>query len=218
MTSLKRTILAVESALAQSYGFTVRTSVIDCLVDATVAQRLRGNGRGAVLIYQEPESNEIELGVYFDPSITSRLQLSDPLQSLHGENLDSFCVLIEEISHFHLVANRASKGRGVSRLELEWQGEIDKVLLAGGVLLEQTGFSHLPQLAHLIFDQSVCFSSQTELYDEAVHYAARHWYQLIAELKALAPKEQWSIACDAFRGTYELQWSEKLSLLQRRRS
>lgn len=216
-SNLKKTIQAVESALAKSYGFSNEMSVVDYLLDFEAARQLKSNERGAVLIYQDPKSDDLEVGVYFDPTIIDHLKNSNPLESLHADNLDAFCVLIEEISHFHLVTNRAQKGRGVSRLELEWQGEIDKVLLAGNFLLQQTGFSHLPQLAQLIFDHSVCYSKDEDLYEEAVHYAARHWYQLIADFKGAAPKQQWVLACHAFRTTYDLQWSDKLSSLQSRK-
>ncbi len=217
MSALKSMIIQVEEDLARSYGFRINTSASDCLLPPEAASRLKAGERAAVLVYEEAGSDELELGVYLHPQIMEELQSSDLLRNLKLENLDVFCVLIEEISHFHLVANRAIKGQGVSRLELEWQGEVDKVLLAGSYLLAQTGQSYLLQLAHLIFDRSQCYSAQVALYDEALFYAARHWYQLIADLKSHDAREQLCLARDAFRGTYHLHWSDKLSALQRRR-
>jgi hypothetical protein len=76
-----------------------------------------------------------------------------------GENLDPICQIIEGVSHFVYLADRASRDRVTTQLELELQAEVDKyVVLAAslesfdestsrrlrGRLYERVAFLHPP--------------------------------------------------------------------------
>lgn len=51
-----------------------------------------------------------------------------------GDNLDSICQIIEGVSHFVYVADRAGRNRETTQLELEVQAEVDKyVVLASSI-------------------------------------------------------------------------------------
>ncbi|MCX6128858.1 MAG: hypothetical protein NTX25_07315 [Proteobacteria bacterium] len=129
------TILSkIEDELARCYGFVISISARDCLTQSAEAKAIAaaGNNRAATLIYQNPGEDELQLGLYFQPKLIETLSAHDPSDQLNHENLDAFCVAVEELSHFHLIANRAYSNQVVSRLELEWQGEIDKWLMSIG--------------------------------------------------------------------------------------
>lgn len=62
------------------------------------------------------------------------LRLRLPRLDGGGERLDSICQIIEGVSHFVYLADRASRDRGTTQLELELQAEVDKyVVLASSI-------------------------------------------------------------------------------------
>jgi hypothetical protein len=143
------------------------------------------------------------------------LTAQNPFRKLDAHNISSFFVLIEEISHFHLIANRASSQKNVSLLELEWQGEMDKVLLSAKVLLEQTGRANFHQLVQLTCVHSETISQDTRLYDEASHYAAAYWYRMLQQMHNLNEKGRLLFALNACRDVYNRHWTEKISKIYR---
>lgn len=215
--ALHSLVCDIEARLARTYSFPIATSATDCLLseEAAVEFSVVSEQRAAVLIREHEDGAELGIGVYIHRSLTEQLERMNPLAQLQNSNLDAFCVLVEEISHFHLLVNRALDNRSVTRLELEWQGEIDKVLLAGALLLEQTGSPCFRQLAHMIFDRSTTLGNDVTLYQEALHYAARCWYRLLPQLKGLTAHVQWAIACQELRRTYPLHWTAKLEAISR---
>lgn len=78
-----------------------------------------------------------EIGVFLDPQVLQRLQAANPFDGLHDANLADFCTVMEGISHFHYLAWNAGHDRGVSRLELELQAEIDKYISGRWLLCRQ---------------------------------------------------------------------------------
>ena len=139
-------------------------------------ETIHGLPRSAVLVWQDQEDDgELHLGLYFRNQAIEPMTRACPLISLNHQNLDAFCLIIEEISHFYLIVQRALEKREVSKLELEWQAEIDKLLIAAWILEEQTGDPHLHQLAHSLFSTPI-FSSEETRYQEASDQAAKLWY------------------------------------------
>lgn len=62
------------------------------------------------------------------------LELRLHLPRLRAEELDPICQIIEGVSHFVYVADRAQQNRATTQLELELQAEVDKyVVLAASV-------------------------------------------------------------------------------------
>jgi hypothetical protein len=87
------------------------------------------------------------------------LRLHLPKLAETGEDLDPICQIIEGVSHFVYLADRASRDRATTQLELELQAEVDKyVVLAAsldsfdeatsrrlrGRLYERVAFLHAP--------------------------------------------------------------------------
>ena len=85
------------------------------------------------------------------------------LSSAH--RLDTLCQLIEGVSHFVYVADRARRALPATQLELELQAEIDKYML---LVLSKTSFdAELAQLLHAQLYERVRFAHPegTELGD-----------------------------------------------------
>ncbi len=87
------------------------------------------------------------------------LRLHLPRLGSGGEHLDPICQIIEGVSHFVYLADRASRDRETTQLELELQAEVDKyVVLAASLesfdertsrrlrarLYERVSFIHAP--------------------------------------------------------------------------
>ena len=189
------TLQLTEQYLGHYYGFDSATSAADYTIDEASRARLASGGRnpraGVYLLKESgPASAETEegggsqqdslfVGVYFSKEIKTRIIEAPPLQALSPQNLDAFSVLVEELSHFHLIRQRGAQEREVSRLELEWQAEIDKVLVPSLILREQTGLSHISPLIQAVFEQTTI--DPTPPYPEAHKLAEKFWRQAFKE-------------------------------------
>lgn len=213
MTSVTRIIDYVEHRLAAFYGFALLARASDHL--ATKAELAASLGRGveslpefkarAGVFLKEPgDSGELFIGVHYDDDVLARLDRNDPLARLDDRNLDAFCVLIEELSHFHLILNRMERNQGVSKLELEWQGEVDKLLVSAVTLEAQAGDLHLSPLARRLFDHARITGEDQELYWQAHRQAARLWFAVAQRAEGLTPRLR-----EILRQSYHAPWAEK---------
>lgn len=122
---------------------------------------------------------EMEIALYVDPYIVEGLERDDPFKQLHSGNLEPFCIALEGVSHFILVAWCGSIGRSVSALELEVQAEVDK-FIAAWLLLRAQGHPSLgmaQQLTRQLF-------SAYQVRDEMPHDVAERYH--VASRAALA--------------------------------
>ncbi len=213
MTPVLSLIDYVERQLAEFYGFALLARAKDHL--ATKAELTASLGEGvarlpefrarAGVFLQEPgQGGDLFIGVHYDESILSRLDQKNPLDRLDDQNLDAFCILIEELSHFHLILNRIDRGQGVSKLELEWQGEVDKLLVSAVTLEGQAGDLHLSPLARKLFDQAHITGEDQELYWQAHRQAARLWFSVAQKAEGLTPRLR-----EILRQSYYAPWAEK---------
>ena len=177
----------IESFLTSYYGFESPTATDFLLEKETIADSLdspQSEAPRAAVCVQETTSEqsddpELFLGIYFETDLINRVLAENPLKSLNDKNLDAFCVLVEELSHFHLIFQRALQNREVSQLELEWQGEVDKFLFSAIMLLQQRGNPHLYQLRSVLFDKVDIVNHQR--YEAANKLAAQFWDGAIAK-------------------------------------
>lgn len=169
--------------------------------------------RAAVVV--ETSAEETFLGVGFHQDIVEQIADKPPLERLHSANLDVYCVLIEEVSHFTLLTHRAATGRGVSRLELELQAEIDKVVLCAATLERHYGSPSLAPLVRSLFDQSVVVSVQDgALYETANRVAARFWHKIAARWEDRLPQEAAIELRNTLRSIFHSSFTEKLTVLE----
>ena len=191
-------------------GYDVRDFLI---TDPTLARQL---GRDAVLTNTEEtlllaeDGEELALSLFLDEALLERLETADPLGQLRHEQLDDLWKVVEGISHFSCVVWKASKGRRVSLLELELQGEIDKFVCSILLAIGQSDIDVANRMHGWLFDD-VSFHAELDAeqlarYQAANDYAARFCRglkdQLIADDK---------LALDGLRRFYRLQLADKIS-------
>lgn len=93
-------------------------------VDAFVTHAGEGQ-REALFVRESEDGLELQLRIP---------RLGDRTVDVEGAGLDPLCQIIEGVSHFVYLADRASLGREATQLELELQAEVDKyVVLAASI-------------------------------------------------------------------------------------
>lgn len=219
MTPVGSIIDYVEQRLADFYGFTLLARAREHLVSKTEIHQSFGDtvralpefrARAGVFLQEPPPGGDLYIGVHYDDEILARLGERNPLDRLDDGNLDAFCVLVEELSHFHLILNRMERNQGVSKLELEWQGEVDKLLVAAVTLEGQAGDLHLSPLARRLFDEARITGEDHELYWQAHRQAARLWFAVAQKAEGLTPRLR-----EILRQSYYAPWADKAARLGR---
>lgn len=67
--------------------------------------------------------------IYYPDAMIRHLEEKPPQRGVDEDNVDAFAVLVEELDHLLVTAERAQAGRGVSLLELEVQANVSKELV-----------------------------------------------------------------------------------------
>jgi hypothetical protein len=67
--------------------------------------------------------------IYYPDAMIRCLEERPPQRGLDDDNVDAFAVLVEELDHLLVAAERAHAGRGVSLIELEIQANVSKDLV-----------------------------------------------------------------------------------------
>lgn len=213
-------IKVIETSLATFYDFHLQSRAADHLVSAE-EMRLQGLQRpsteqGRLFIVPDALDNDaLFIGINFEDDIYKTLDNLSPLERLETSNLNAFCVVVEEISHFHLVVNRAAREQPVTRLELEWQAEIDKMLLSSHLLHMQANDAHVDALMLKLYDEAVIKGQDAELYIKATKLAVQFWKLFRSEqIKGVNPFYAHNLR-SMLRKSYGLDLDSKLHKLTR---
>jgi hypothetical protein len=215
VTTVAEVIDYVERELAAFYGFALLARAKDHLasrrdLEASLGRSVQTlpefKARAGVFLQEPGDSEELFIGIHYDDAVLESLDRKNPLERLDDENLDAFCVLVEELSHFHLILNRMERRQGVSKLELEWQGEVDKLLVSAVTLEDQAGDLHLSPLARRLFDQATITAEDQELYWQAHRQAARLWFAVAQKAEGLTPRLR-----EILRQSYHAPWADKVA-------
>lgn len=165
----------VEHLLSSFYDFPLTVNSFEYLMREVPSAQ-----RAAVLFQYDEAEDALDIGLAIHADIIAAVEQDNPLIHLHDGNLDPFFVVVEELSHFHLLVNRASSKQPLSQLELEWQGEIDKILIGACFLFNQQRDPHWEALMHRLFDTSRTVVELNKYrYEEASRLAARFWRELV---------------------------------------
>ncbi|MEJ0099971.1 MAG: hypothetical protein WDO12_09580 [Pseudomonadota bacterium] len=117
------------------------------------------------------------LGLYIDEAVLARLSAHDPLRSLDGDNIADFWTVLEGVSHFSYLVWNTGHARGISQLELELQGEVDKYIASFWLLRAQHPGHRPRELWPALFKKTHVDPrlppARRELYAAATHYSAR---------------------------------------------
>jgi hypothetical protein len=216
-------VFHIEALLAEYYRFSPVVSATSFMLDDAALSSFSGSEnlnsedfspeRGSVVVVDDGEDTGVFIGLHIADRVVASLEHSNPLNSLDGENLDKFCLLVEELSHFHLILNRMSEKKSVTRLELEWQAEVDKLLISSIILKKQNGFSNHNQLALALFEHAITTSSKKQLYEMATRYAAKFWFETLNNSSWTEQKVRGFLLRN-----YHLNWEDKKINIENLRS
>jgi hypothetical protein len=174
---------ALQGFLSEFYALDLPYDVRDFLLtDATLARSLDSTGREVeekLLIAEN--AGEAEVCLYLEGGLLDRLERSDPLTRLDGDNLEDFWTAFEGVSHFAYYTWNASLDKSVTLFEMELQAEVDKFVATTLLLLRQ--HERLPRgLHHWLFDlpklDGRLDGAERDRYRRANRYASKYCRRL----------------------------------------
>ncbi|MBL8608714.1 MAG: hypothetical protein JNL38_15415 [Myxococcales bacterium] len=144
----------VQRALGRLYQLDLDHEVEDYVSHA------RGDEREALLV-REHADGALELALRIPAMARGDLDLAD------AAHLDPLCQIIEGVSHFVYVTDRAARGGETTQLELELQAEVDKYVVLAGIF----GCSDVAASAAL---RARLFDDVRYTHDETTELGARY--------------------------------------------
>lgn len=143
-----------------------------------------------------------------DGCLEVRLHL--PKLDERGENLDPICQIIEGVSHFVYISDRASHDRATTQLELELQAEVDKyVILAASIDGFDETRSH--QLRTRLYDRVAYVHAEGTLEGDRYRVANERARRFTGRLERdLIARARWGDLRDELRRFFHMSQSEKL--------
>ena len=137
-----------------------------------------GGGAGARLLVRDSGSG-VRACIYYPDAMIRCLEDKPPQRGLDEDNVDAFAVLVEELDHLLVAAERVHAGRGVSLLELETQANVSKDLVLSRFLARRgrrLDKNRRAWLRYHLFDARTYCDDDPEIrhrYDEASRLALR---------------------------------------------
>ncbi len=191
-------------------GHDVRDFLLTDRSELPRSRRAAAADEELVLIQQR---RSCRLGLYIDAAVLRRLAERDPLRELSSGNIADFWTALEGVSHFTYLMWNAGHSRGVSQLELEIQGEVDKYIATLWLLRAQHP-GHRPREVHpALFERTRVDPrlppARQQLYVAATRYAARFCAKLEAALLSNRPALR-RAAITALRRFYRCGSTSKL--------
>lgn len=185
---LYQTMAMIEASIAEYYAFDLLATAPRHLVSRQQLRQVVDNvdcypewqTSGAVWLDQQQDDTAY-ISIHLDREVIETIANSNPYQALSNANLNDFCVVVEEVSHFHLLVNKIYHGIALPKLELELQGEIDKILICAELLYRQTGQCYLPPLVRKICDEAQI--SNDDRYQQANRHVASFFYRSLPSIK-----------------------------------
>lgn len=114
---------------------------------------------------------DVELGLFINPEIIMKVERGDELRCV-----DELGCVVEGLSHFVYVADRVSKNKKFSRLELELQAEVDKFIIINLIASMREGCAP-PEFFEKQFETfeyaDGMAAEDVERYSAANHFAAK---------------------------------------------
>ena len=174
---------AILGHIDRVYDLELDVDIHDYLLSDAVCGTLGHDPDRASVLVHDDGTGDIELGVYLAPESLDELSRVDLTRELRPESFQALVTAIEEVSHFAYLVFSASRGKRVTQLELELQGEVDKFVTSMLLLAsEDDGF--VPERLHQrLFDdftlRSGLDASARNRYLEASGLASRYCSRVV---------------------------------------
>lgn len=180
----------LQQALQYTYDVDIPHRVEDFLFhDRDLAAYMAGQGAVAPVpeqLFMVQDGRDISVSLYIEHQVNQRLRHDDPLECLHGGNLQDFLLALEGVSHFLYLAWNAGHEKVITLLEMELQAEVDKFVTALALCGEQGGQHPVQALLRQLFGplrlRKGLDAHQRERYATAHHYGARYCEALATRL------------------------------------
>jgi hypothetical protein len=205
-------LVDVQRRLESLYALDREAPVTDFLIPSDEAAEYPGGGSRTLL---RQDGDGISVGVVLEDHVGECLSRADPRRQLDRTNLGPFCTLTEEVSHFLYLLFCARKGRTVTELELELQGEVDKYLNAVFLLSLQNEGAVSSHLRGLLFHEYQLLEGMTPQRAARYHLASELAYRYTGYLEGrfLRSARLADLAREA-RRFYRLGQREKLEKIR----
>lgn len=217
--SIAPIVYYIENELFRFYNLESSISAIDFITTnqqiyqdlGIVTENIPSTGE-VFLLNDDKLSEELNLCIYFNKDILDRLKYLNPLKQLTMNNLNDLWIVTEELSHFHLIIQRYQKKSSTTKIELEWQAEIDKIIIPSTLLLKQNGFNQIQDL-FLLSSLYTKFISKDPIYKKAKYFSEKFWLKFLPAINNHNCPTRNSYLKENLRVIYDKSWQEKITFL-----
>jgi hypothetical protein len=154
LCGLLRRTYALEAPLLPIGHYVIGDAGLRALYPKGELEVCSGAGEGARLLVRDSDRGVLAC-IYYPDAMIRCLEERPPQRGLGEDNIDAFAVLVEELDHLLVAAERAYAGRGVSLLELEVQANVSKDLVLSRFLARRgrrVGKNRRAWLRYHLFD------------------------------------------------------------------
>lgn len=216
MPSFNDLIRQIERDICQYYNFSPLAPAEDFIKTSPSQTDHQGKFSRAETVFRTSANNEdLEISIFLHRDL-HELLLSwkqNPTQVISYQLIDALWVVIEELSHFHLILNRIKCSQPFSLLELEFQAEIDKLIFSTILFQRATGTCLFRQLGELIFRSEVSFTTtDRDRYLEA-HSLAHEWYRNLEDSYPFGNPTLKNQTHQKLARAYHTPWPQKLKVV-----
>jgi hypothetical protein len=210
----------LQTLIGGIYDVSVAYDVYDFLVTdrrALPAAEHSGLADEELIVAESADGAEVNVSLYLDPALLTRLASADPLVELNAGNVGDCWTALEGVSHFLYLAWNAGHDKPVSLLELELQAEVDKYVASYWLMRRQYPRHFPAELRRVLFERTRIdprlAHERARLYGEAHRYAARFCRRLEQRLTHAGHGEREVLA--ELRRFYRLNTARKRAHIER---
>lgn len=134
-----------------------------------IRERVDHDGSGARLLLRPTgESGSWSAALYLPDALIQHLEAHDPRRTLHGQNIDAFATLVEEIDHLVTFHDRVCRhGVDLSLFDLEWHAVVSQYLVLTHFVARLSGTDYLTEGQRAWVEYHL-FDKRSYVHDDAV--------------------------------------------------
>ena len=161
------------------------------------------------------QANNLDLSLFLHDEVVRNIQENKPVQDIHEDNLEDFCLALEGVSHFLYLLWNASHERSVTMLEMELQADIDKFVTLIFCLEQQNKQVKPGHLRRLLFETTRYHQQldthERQRYKDANDFAEKYCWKLESDYLSNRSRQQ---VLSELRQFYRLTQAEKIRRIQ----